>query len=101
MKRSRTRTATRSKAAKAKIQSAVGKTMAQMKRTALKVADVTGAVVSTASKKVKREMARRHLKQKMKRTGKALKAVAKTAFLAGAAAGATRAAQEIAAVRRA
>ena len=75
MKR-RSRTATRSKAKK--IQAAVGKsmtrTMTRVKRTALKVADVTGAVVTTASKRVKREMARRHLKQKMKRTGKALKA---------------------------
>ena len=86
---------------KAKLGVAVGKTLSQMKRTAIKVADVTGAVMTTAKKKVKREVARRHLRQKIRRTGRALKAVAKTAVVAGAAAGATRAAQEIAAVRRA
>src|SRR5688572_23118476 len=80
---------------KTKLGRAMGKTLEQMKQAAVKMADVTGAVVTTAKKRVKREVARRHLKQKIKRTGRALKAVARTAVAAGAAAGAGRAAREI------
>ena len=86
---------------KSKLGMAMGKTLRQMKQAAVKVADVTGAVVTTAKKRVKREVARRHLKQKVRRTGRALKAVARTAMAAGAAAGAARAAREIEGVKRA
>jgi hypothetical protein len=86
---------------KSKFVMAMGKTLDQMKQAAVKVADVTGAVATTAKKRVKREVARRHLKQKVKKTGRALKAVARSAMAAGAAAGAARAAREIQAVRRA
>jgi hypothetical protein len=89
----RTRRAVRSAEAKSTLKRAVEKTLTQVKRTVQKVADATGAVVTTARKRVQREVERRHLRQKIRRTGQALKAVARTS--------AAKASSELAAVRRA
>ncbi|MBI4501371.1 MAG: hypothetical protein HY700_09440 [Gemmatimonadetes bacterium] len=73
----------------------MGKGVRQVKRTAARVARVTGSVIATAKKRIKRAAARQRLKQKARRAGRALADVGKAAVIAGLAAGAVRGAQII------
>ena len=75
------------------VEGVMGKRVRQAKRTAAKVARVTGSVITTAQKRIKRAAARQRLKQKMRKAGRALKEVGRAAVVAGLAAGAVRGAQ--------
>jgi hypothetical protein len=73
----------------------MGRGARQVKRTAAKIVRATGAVITTAKKRMKRAAARQRLKQKVRKAGAALKEVGKAAMMAGLAAGAVRSAQII------
>ncbi len=75
------------------------KQIRKVKRTATKMVNAAGAVITTAKKRVQRAAARQRLRQKVRKAGKALREVGKAAGLAALAAGAAKAFTEITTAR--